>query len=142
MAIVAHVRDDPSYGRLGAETFLRIAASAPDVPIQVAHLWGGEGFSDAALSVFAEAASSGRLNMQNIYFDVADIAVGASEEHLQLMAARIRQIGTKRVLYGSDAALNGRLEPRDAWKTFLTNVPLSEAEFRTIASNIAPYLVE
>ncbi len=57
----------------------------------------------------------------------------------KLIASRIRQPGIDRVLFGSDAATGGNLAPREAWVEF-QKVPLTEAEFRTIANNVAPYM--
>lgn len=143
LPIVVHVRADQSYGREHAEILLhQLVAAAPDIPVQIAHLWGGENFSDSALAAYADAVAAGDPATRNLYFDVAEAALvaGDSNETLQLIAKRIRQIGPKRILYGSDAALNGRLQPRDAWVQFREKVPLTEAEFRTIANNVAPYL--
>ncbi len=59
---------------------------------------------------------------------------------MRTIAMRIRQIGLGRILYGSDAALNGRLKPREAWELFCKKVPLTRSEFRAIAQNVAPYM--
>jgi hypothetical protein len=61
-------------------------------------------------------------------------------ELLEKIAARIRQIGLKRVLFGSDVGGKGHLPPAEAWRQFQTEVPLSHHEFATIARNVAPYL--
>ncbi|HWC75144.1 MAG TPA: hypothetical protein VG454_14510, partial [Gemmatimonadales bacterium] len=60
-------------------------------------------------------------------------------EDLKLLAYRIRQIGVDRILFGSDAAGGDNCMPRECWAEFL-KVPLTEAEFNTIAHNIAPYM--
>ena len=52
------------------------------------------------------------------------------------IAARIREIGLGRILYASDAP------PPEAWHAFRTTLPLTEAEFRTLANNVAPYMQE
>ena len=72
----------------------------------------------------------------------ADLILVASEggrTTKKLIASRIRQLGIDRVLFGSDAATGGNLAPREAWVEF-QKVPLTEAEFRTIANNVAPYM--
>jgi predicted TIM-barrel fold metal-dependent hydrolase len=143
MPVVVHVRSGQSYTRRQAETFLeRIVAAAPDVPIQIAHLWGGEAFSTDALEYYAETVASRQPVTRNLYFDVAEVAfvAGGSARDMDTVARSIRQIGIDRILYGSDAALNGRLQPREAWALFRARVPLRDDEFRSIASNIAPYL--
>lgn len=143
LAIIVHVRADPAYGREHAEILLnQVIAAAPDIPVQIAHLWGGEGFSDPALAVYAEAVSAGHPAAKNLYFDVADAALvaGGSEETLRAIAMRMRQIGLRRILYGSDAAMAGHPTPREAWAAFRTELPLTEDEVAIIASNVAPYL--
>jgi predicted TIM-barrel fold metal-dependent hydrolase len=76
---------------------------------------------------------------KNFYFDVATVATvadGQPEDELKRFAARIRQVGLKRVLYGSDL---GPPYARQEWLTFRTTVPLTDDEMRTIAANVAPY---
>ena len=140
--LLVHVRADSTYGREHAELFLdQVAAAAPAVPVQIAHLWGGEQFSDAALAVYAEAVSRGDPRARNLYFDLAEAALvaGKSEEALQKIAARIRQIGLQRILYGSDGPVPESQAPKEAWKTTHA-LPLTPEELRTIAGNVAPYL--
>ena len=72
--------------------------------------------------------------------EVSGIAgYGNWREKATLIAQRIREIGVERVLYGSDSANGGGLTPRAAWAAF-RELPLSEEEFRTIATNVAPYM--
>jgi predicted TIM-barrel fold metal-dependent hydrolase len=143
MPVIIHVRADRTYGREQAEVLLsRIVTAAPDVVVQIAHLWGGEGFSDEALAVYADAVSSGDPRTKNLYFDVAEAALVArgQTETLRTIARRIHQIGVTRVLFGSDGPVPEALAPREAWRDFRTNVPLTEAEIAAIAGNVAPYL--
>jgi predicted TIM-barrel fold metal-dependent hydrolase len=56
---------------------------------------------------------------------------------LQAFAARIRQVGPERVLYGTDVAPTS---VRHSWETFATTVGLTEREVGAIARNVAPYL--
>jgi predicted TIM-barrel fold metal-dependent hydrolase len=149
MAIVVHlranIRNGRPYGAAQARIFLeRLMPAAPDVVVQVAHLAGsGPGFDDpparAVLATLAHAAERRKPGTRNLWFDVAsvvtpDIAPAEAAE----VAQRIRQIGTARVLYGTDAAQGSNLRPRDAWAAFL-RLPLGDAEFRQIAANVAPY---
>jgi predicted TIM-barrel fold metal-dependent hydrolase len=142
LPITVHARPLGDYGQEQAEIFVnQILPAAPDVPVQIAHLWGGGAFSDSALAAFAEAVSSSHPATKNLYFDVSDAALVAngSEEILRTIALRIRQIGLRRILYGSDAA-GGHPPPREAWAAFRKEIPLTEEEFRIIANNILPYL--
>jgi predicted TIM-barrel fold metal-dependent hydrolase len=149
MALVIHMRPSVTkrrpYGPKQAQTFLdELLSAAPDVPIQVAHLTGGgtydEPSTDEVLSVFIKAIASHDSRMAHVYFDISGIAgFGNWGNKADQIAARIRQIGVQRILFGSDSARGGGLPPRDAWSNFL-KLPLSEAEMRTIARNIAPYM--
>ena len=143
LPILVHVRADQTYGREHAEILLnQLLPAAPDIPVQIAHLWGGEAFSDSALAAYADAVSAGRPATKNLYFDVAEavLVAGASEETLRTIAQRIRQIGPRRILYGTDGPVSEALSPREGWDAFRTKLPLTEEELRTIANNVAPYL--
>jgi uncharacterized protein len=149
MPIVAHMRASYSlklpYGRDEARVFLReLVPAAPDVVVQIAHLAGGgvpgDQLAQQALEVFAEAIAKGDPGTRRLYFD----ASGMNEqftlpEEAALLVTRMRQIGLERILYGSDGATGGNAAPREAWATFRM-LPLTEAEFRTIATNVPPYL--
>jgi predicted TIM-barrel fold metal-dependent hydrolase len=151
MAIVIHLRASIGrhlpYGRDEAKIFLeQVLPAAPDVPVQIAHLAGSQGYRDRdpavddALGVFAAAIEKHDPRVRNLWFDVTtvvDLSTGAEEA--KLIARRIRQIGVGRVLYGSDAATGGNLPPRQAWAAF-RQLPLTAEEFRTIANNVAPYM--
>jgi len=148
--IVVHVANNEGSAeenRANVLTFLnKIAVAAPNVSIQVAHLWGGGGFSKTALAAYADAISTGNPATRNLYFDIAEAPLIAAQygekkqEILQTVAKRIRQIGLSRILFGSDVGGKGHLTPREAWQQFVTDVPLTNEELRTIASNVAPYL--
>lgn len=149
MAIVAHMRTSISanipYGAKEARIFLNeIVPVAPDVPIQIAHLAGAGGYRDPlidqALSVFVDAIEVGEPHTKNLYFDVTTVVLPVtSVERLALIATRLRQLGLRRILYGSDAASGGNLPPQQAWAAF-RRLPLTEAEFQVIANNVPPYL--
>jgi predicted TIM-barrel fold metal-dependent hydrolase len=139
LAIVVHLWTlEKDYGRKHAEAFLgQILPAAPDVPVQIAHFaGGGPGYTDEALEVYAEAIAANDPRTKNLYFDFATVADGQTKEVLQKLAERIRQIGPRRVLYGTDL---GPPPARQSWLNFRTTVPLTDDEFRTIAGNVAPY---
>jgi uncharacterized protein len=150
MPIVAHMRTSLDlqrrYGADQARVFLtELLSAAPDIPVQIAHLAGSGGYSaatDSALSVFIDAIGTHDARMKNVWFDAtAVVRPGMSPEALQQIAARIRQIGVERVLYGSDAAVLPLTYPKAGWATF-RQLPLSEAEFAAIANNVAPYMAD
>ena len=148
MAIVVHMRTSIDkgrrYGADAARVFLNeLLPAAPDVPVQVAHLAGAGGYdstTDSALSVFTDALARRDPRMKNVWFDVTTVVrPGTSPDELKQIAARIRELGVERVLYGSDAALSPQAYPQAAWEAF-QQLPLTEEEFRVIASNVAPYM--
>ena len=149
MAIVVHMRSSitmrRAYGAKEARVFLtEVLPSAPDIPIQIAHLTGGGTYddpaTDEAVSVFADAVARRDPQMARVYFDVSGLAgYGKWMDHAEQIAARIRQVGIQRILYGSDGARGGGLAPREAWAT-LRQLPLSGDELRAIANNVAPYM--
>jgi uncharacterized protein len=149
MAIAVHMRASISrklsYGRDEARIFLDdLVPMAPDVPIQIAHLAGAGGYDDPlvdqALSVFVDAIEKGDPRAKRLYFDVTAVArPSATADQASLVARRIRQLGTARILYGSDAAAGGNLPPREGWAAF-RQLPLTEAEFAVIAGNVPPYM--
>ena len=150
MAITVHMHPNIDhhrpYGAKEARVFLeQLLPEAPDVTVQIAHLAGGGGYDDPtideALSVLVEAIERKDPRMKNVYFDACGIAIpGMWEDKAGLIVKRIRQICTKRVLYGSDAATPDNLakEALERWH----RLPLSQDEFRTIESNVAPYLID
>ncbi len=144
LPVVVHVRNSDSYGAPEARVFLEdVLTAAPDIPVQIAHLWGGANFSAEALAVYAEAVAARRPATRRLYFDVSDAALVASTPELaQVVADRIRQIGLDRIFYGSDAAFGNHPDPRGSWAAFRKDIPLSAAEFEKIARNVAPYLRE
>ena len=84
--------------------------------------------------------AKGDPRTKNLYFDVTTVVLPvASVERLTLIARRLRQLGLQRILYGSDAAAGRNLPPREGWAAF-RRLRLTEAEFRTIAGNVPPYM--
>jgi predicted TIM-barrel fold metal-dependent hydrolase len=148
MAIVVHMRSSVTrerpYGAKEARVFLRERLpEAPLVPVQIAHLSGAGGYDDPAideaLSVFVDAIAKHDPRMAHVFFDISGITgIGRWREKGELIATRVRQLGLGRVLYGSDGAVSGNT-PREHWTRF-RQLPLSDAEFRAIEANVAPYM--
>jgi len=160
MSIVVHSRAsislDRPYGAEQARAFLeQLMPLTTNITVQIAHLGGsGPGFNDPKADAFMDAlvdqlygagATSSIQNpkskIQNrLWFDVAsDAHPTNTPERSALLAKRIRQIGVKRVLYGTDTALAGNLPPRESWAEFM-KLGLTKDELKTIAKNQAPYL--
>jgi predicted TIM-barrel fold metal-dependent hydrolase len=150
MPIVAHMRASVTaklpYGRDEAQIFLNeLVPAAPDVVIQIAHLAAAGAPSDpgadAAIDVFIEAIAKGDPRATRLYFDAPSVAptVTITADAAAAIASRIRRLGVQRVLFGSDASTGGRLTPRAVWEG-VRKLPLTDAEFQTIAANVPPYL--
>lgn len=149
-AIVIHARPRGSmnipYGREDATIFLeQVLPAAPDVIVQLAHMAGaGPGFpqgANDAMGVYADAIAANDPRTRRLYFDVTTaLAPNSTPADAEAIAARIRQIGAERFLFGADLFLGGNPEPAAAWALFSERMPLTPAELRTIARNTAPYL--
>ena len=148
MPIVVHLHtskdNQRKYGADEALVFLnQLLAAAPDVPVQIAHLAGAGGYdsaTDSALGVFTDAIARHDARMKNVWFDATVVVrPSTSPDDLQKIAARIRQIGLERVLYGSDAAASPLAYPKAGWAAF-QRLPLSPVELRAVAANIPPYM--
>ena len=149
MAIIAHIwtgddRVANPYDARDARTFLsEILPMAPDVPVQIAHLGGSGPRLDpgtrAAMTLLAEAVANREPATENVYFDIAtNVMERSSEADAVFMAARMRRIGLRRILYGSDGPPNPL--PADAWRIQRQKLGLTVAELEIIARNVAPYL--
>lgn len=150
MAIAIHMRASISlkrpYGPEQARLFLEeLMPLASAITVQIAHLAGaGPGYDDPAsdwvMSTLASAFEQRDPRTRNLWFDVASMVdKDISAVNGALVARRIRQVGVDKILYGSDAATSNKQLPREAWAA-LRRIPLSEAEFKRIAGNLAPYL--
>jgi predicted TIM-barrel fold metal-dependent hydrolase len=141
LAIIVHLWTSPEFDESGdanARHFLDALAFAPDVTVQVAHLAGGGRASLKAMDVFAQAFEAGDPRTRQLYFDVASSAEKESVENLARDVVLIRRIGLDRIVYGSDLSPPNP-PPLSAWAGF-HRMPLTDAEIRQIANNIAPYL--
>jgi uncharacterized protein len=148
MAIVVHMRASFSknrpYGAEQARQFLELLSFAPDIPVQIAHFASaGPGFVDppaySVIEVLADALAKKDRRTRNLWFDVASNAHPENPaEASDRMVKLIRQIGAKRILYGTDGAAGDNLRPFEAWKAF-RQLKLTEKEIKTIAGNKAPY---
>lgn len=149
MAIAVHMRSSVTmkrpYGAAQAKVFLdRVLPEAPDVTVQIAHLAGAGGYEDPAideaLGVFADAIGSKDPRMKRVYFDISGVMrPGIKPDSIERVAMRVRQLGLDRVLYGSDGGPNAIGAPKARLADY-ERLPLTDAEFRTIAANVAPYI--
>ena len=111
MPIVAHIHASINkkrpYGRAEALIILKeLLPSAPDVPVQIAHLAGAGSYdeaTDSAAALFAEAITHRDARVARLYFDASGIGITEmTSDRKALMVARMRQIDLDRIFYGSD----------------------------------------
>jgi uncharacterized protein len=148
MAIAVHLRASVTrrraFGAAQVRTFIEgVLPSVKRVPVQIAHLGGAGGYDEPAtvevLAVFHDAIRSRDARTSGVYFDVSGVAgFGNWRAHADRIVSRLRQLGARRLLYGSDGAVPGHT-PREAWAAFC-ELPLTSAEIAAIARNVAPYL--
>jgi predicted TIM-barrel fold metal-dependent hydrolase len=146
MPIVAHlhasVNTKRPFGRAEAPIVLNeLLPSAPDVPVQIAHLAGAGSYddgTDSAAAVFAEAIERHDRRVARLFRRVRD------QHHRDDSRAK----GIDGCAYAADRSRSNTLRfrraipshgPREYWAAFKT-LPLADMEFRTIASNVAPYM--
>ena len=140
--VLVHMRarGGSNYGAEDARIFLdEVVPVAPDIEIVVAHLGAsGPGYppqNDEVMAVFAAAAEQKDKRMGNLYFDVAtNVTDETTLADAALVAQRIRQVGPRRVLYGSDLSPPGG-SIRRGWEIFRARVPLTAEELQQIANN-------
>jgi predicted TIM-barrel fold metal-dependent hydrolase len=140
LPIVAHTNGAEGYGAEHVRILLReLLPLTPNVVVQIAHLWGGEGYSSDAIKAFADAIEARDPATKNLRFDVSDVALAVSSPAaMEEIAALMRRIGLERLFYGSDAPFLNHPLPKQSWEAF-RQMPLTAAELRIIANNVAPY---
>ena len=140
--VLAHMRarGGTNYGAEDANIFLeKIVPVARDIEIVIAHLGAsGPGYGpqhDEVMAVFGAAAERKDARMDNMYFDVSsNVTAEITDADAALVVQRIRQLGPKRILYGSDLSAPGGSIAR-GWEIFRTKLPLTPAALQQIMNN-------
>ncbi len=133
-------RGGANYGAEDARTFIeQLLPHALGTDVIVAHLAGsGPGYpqqNDAIMGEFAGAAERRDPRLARVYFDVAtNVTADITPADGARVAARIRQVGPKHIVYGSDLSPPGG-SIRSGWDIFRDKVPLRPSEFKAIAGN-------
>jgi predicted TIM-barrel fold metal-dependent hydrolase len=146
MAIAVHLHGSVNrkrpHGARQARTFLeQLLPAAPDVVVQIAHLTSAGGWEsevDEAMRVFAEAIRQSDPRTRRLYFDISGVGLPEWQKHAAAVAACIRQVGSDRMLFGSDGTAEF-MRPVEAWAAY-RQLPLTVQEREAIAANVAPYL--
>lgn len=154
LAVVVHIGGrSEDFGAPDAEAFLgEVLPAAPDVPVQMAHMAGPGGFGPgtrASARVFAAALEEHPERTRNLLFDLSgvphpkslargDTALARRIEELnRAFLETAREIGFDRIVYGSDYPAISTARYVEGLRESL---PLSEAEFRDLVDDAAPYL--
>ena len=140
--ILVHMRarGGSNYGAEDARLFLdQLVSRAPDLEIVVAHLGAsGPGYGeqhDEVMAACGEAAERRDPRLRNLAFDVSsNVTAETTPEEAAMIAKRIRQIGPRHFVYGSDLSAPGG-SIAAGWEIFRTKLPLTPEEIRTIAGN-------
>ncbi len=147
LAIVVHLRTRRAhpFGAAQATAFIEeLMTAAPDVVVQIAHFAGGgnpdDPAADEALGVFAAAIAARDPRVKNLYFDTALVApADITPTRAAYVVQKIREMGTKRILYGSDGG-DPTDPPAKVMLEAFRKLPLAKVEFQAIEGNVAPYL--
>lgn len=141
--VLVHMRarGGENFGALDAHLFIdHLLPLVPGNDVIVAHFGGaGPGYPDQAdevMDVFATTAESRDPRLKHTYFDLATVLTAeTTPAEAGLISRRIRQLGTKHILYGSDLLTPTAPSISDAWGYLLSKLRLSEAELTEIATN-------
>ena len=146
VALLVHMRPrgGADYGAQDVSTFLDSAvAAAPGVPIIVAHLGasspGYPAQNDEVMGAFAAATARRDPRVANLYFDpAANVSAETTAAEGAQIATRMRQIGIRNFVYGSDLMPPGG-SIAAGWQLFASRVPLTPAELAQIARRRLPF---
>lgn len=157
LAIVIHIGGrSADFGRPDAEALLDVVLpAAPDVPVQLAHMAGPGGFGPgtaASLQVFIEAMEAGSETARNVVFDLSGVPNPRSlargdtalirriDELNRAFIRAARSLGFDRIVFGSDYPAIPAPMYLEGIRETLTDQLLTEAEFRDLIDDAAPYL--
>ena len=161
MPILIHLRSAAVWNaKRSVQIFMdQVLPSAPDIPVQVAHLggWGGyDRTTDDSLSTFASACVARPGRCRHLYFDIAAVVLAPTDANASpgsdlrflwdeqkdfpdgpvRLGANLRRIGLSRILFGTDWPV---VTADDYISTLRTSLHLTPAEVTQIFSNVAPY---
>ena len=143
MPVIIHLRNrNPEYGYSDAALFIdSVARHAPDVTMQLAHAagWGGyDSQTDGAIQAFLDAIDNGVLDRSKVWFDIAALMDEQDpDESNEDLRKRFREIGLDRLLFATDWE---QVDAKSYMESLAANPSLSDAEWRQIFANEAPYL--
>lgn len=157
MPIVVHLRGAAPYTAANVRIFVdKVLSQAGDLPVQIAH-GGGYGGIDQptldALAVYGQAIVRKAPGTANLVFDLSAVVqfdpakapepkdptdTRTIEEMRATYVAAMRRIGIDRFVLASDwPALH---PPAEYFAIERTMLPVTDAEWRRLCANLAPYL--
>jgi predicted TIM-barrel fold metal-dependent hydrolase len=150
LPLVVHLRGAGPFPKAEVATFIdKVLSQVGDLPIQIAH-GGGYGGADpstiGSLKTFGEAIARKRIGTKNLVFDLSGVvlpdkdaqALGSSAAQLKKFVAEMRKIGLNRFVVGTDWPATGPLRPYLG--LMRRKLPVTDAEWKRLCANKAPYL--
>ena len=154
LAIVIHIGGrSADFGAADAEAFLsEVLPAAPDVAVQLAHMAGPGGFgpgTQASFETFVAAIERDAEATENLLFDLSGVPHPISmaqgdttlirriEELNGAFLEAARAVGFDRVVFGSDYP---SISVARYFQGIRETLALSDAEFRDLVDDPAPYL--
>jgi predicted TIM-barrel fold metal-dependent hydrolase len=141
LPMVIHLRSALDFGSEDTEIFIRqILLRSRDSAVQIAHASGWSGtdrvmFED--LETFAVHIERDDPITRHVLFDLSGvITTETTAEQAAALAVLMRRIGLARFLMGSDYDFS---TPRSTDDLARSRLPVSDQEWRTVASNCAPW---
>lgn len=157
MPLVVHLRGAAPFTKTNVGIFIdKVLSQAGDLPVQIAHGGGYGGIDQStldALAAYGDAITRHAPGTANLVFDLSavvqfDPAKGPEprdpaetrsvEEMRSAYVAAMRQIGLDRFVLASDwPALH---PPAEYFVAEKVQLPVTEAEWKQLCANLAPYL--
>jgi predicted TIM-barrel fold metal-dependent hydrolase len=140
LPMVIHVKGH-IFTAQDAETFIRyVMPAAGDQWVQIAHAggWGGyDALTAEVLKTWATHFANRDPAVRHVVFDLAYVVrPSMTPEEASGLAAQMRAIGLDKFVLGSDFDSE---TPRATDELARTQLPLTNAEWRRVASNCAPW---
>jgi predicted TIM-barrel fold metal-dependent hydrolase len=142
LPMVIHLGTSADFSSAEAESFIRdILPRAGNAWVQIAHsaMFGGEDKVNLnGLNAFEAHMAKHDPATRHVMFDISEAVTDkTTAEDAAAYVTVMRKIGVSRFLTGSD--FDGR-SSKEADDLFRSKLPLTQAEWRTIARNCAPWL--
>lgn len=141
LPLVIHLRSTPDFGAGQTEIFIRdVLPAARQSTVQIAHVGGWSGTDRVTLedlAIFAAHIARHEPATRHVLFDLSGVATSAmAQEEAATLVELMRRIGLTRFVLASDYDF---FTPRATGEQLRAKLPLSDAEWQTLAHNCAPW---